>query len=374
MKNIRINLLLLVVVSLSLFSCKEDNLVNPISEANQILISKMKEVTDSVISNTNVPGIVALVVDHKKGIDWLYGSGVGNLITKTPINTNHIFRVGSNTKTFVITVLLQLAEEGKVSLDDKLSKFFPQYPKADSVNLIMLCNMTSGIFNYTDDESFWTAVENNPTRAWNPTELVEIGFSKEYYFSPGTNWHYSNTNTILVGMIIEKVTGNTLQNEIRKRIINPLNFTDTDFLTSGLSLPPNHSRGYYYGEYDPGADATETLDISWGWAAGSAYSTPRELQKYVETLVGGGLLKDSLQFRRFNSDFFKMTPTLGYGLGILQRGTFYGHNGALAGFTSSMYHSRDKSATVIIYYNCYLSDHPDQLFHRFMEILYGGNF
>lgn len=234
--------------------------------------------------------------------------------------------------------------------------------------------MTSGIFNYTDDEAFWNAVESNPTKVWTPSELVDFGFSKDYLFTPGTSWRYSNTNTILIGMIIEKVTGNTLQNEIRNRIINPLKLTNTDFLTSGRTLPPNHTKGYYFGEYVPGEEATEVLDISWGWAAGSAYSTPRELQKYVETLVEGGFLKDSTQHKRFNNYFFDFNPNLGYGLGILKRGTFYGHNGELAGFTSSMYHSRDKRASVIIYYNSDLSDIPDQLFHRFMEILYDNKF
>ena len=204
---------------------------------------------------------------------------------------------------------------------------------------------------------------------------MNIGFSNAAYFAPGTGWTYSNTNTILLGMIIEKVTQNSLQEEIHKRIATPLGLKNTGLLTSGKELPGVHGRGYYEDEYVEGADYTEHYDISWGWAAGAAYSTPRELQRYVEAMVGGGLLPAEMQRIRFSEHVVQLDQNIAYGLGFLRRGTFYGHNGSLPGFTSSMYHSPEKNCTVIIYFNCQLATiNPDVLFAQYMEILYGADY
>ncbi|MFA6127174.1 MAG: serine hydrolase domain-containing protein [Bacteroidales bacterium] len=358
--------------ALLISSCKHD----PGPDPNQEQIDQMKTVTDSIIANTHVPGIVALVVDHKKEINWLYAAGLSDIPAKAPMNANYTFRVGSNTKTFVGTVLLQLVNEGKIQLNDRLSKYYPDYPKSDSITITMLCNMTSGIFNYTDAEEWVAQANDDPFRVWTPKELVDLGMSKDFYFQPGTGWTYSNTNTFIIGMIIEKITGHTLQSEIENRIIKPLQLTNTGFITSGPDLPGLHGRGYYSGEYVENEDMTEAFDLSWAWAAGSVYSTPRELQKYVETLVWGGFLPDSLQHRRLN-DMINIAEGIDYGLCLARRGTFYGHNGGMPGFTSSMYHSNERDCTVIIYFNCDIEAPepivPDMLLVRFLNILYGLN-
>ncbi len=360
---------ILLIFACLIISCKKD----PVVDTNQVLIDQMKSVTDSIIKNTKVPGIVALVVDHTKGIDWLYSAGVSDIPNAIPMNANHTFRIGSNTKTMTGTVLLQLVDEGKIKLSDKLSKYYPEYPKADSITIAMLCNMTSGIFNYTDDDAWGEECMNQPTKKWSPQELVDVGFSHDFYFSPGSNWKYSNTNTIIIGMIIEKLTGHSLEDEIKNRILIPLQLNNTGLITDGLGLPGTHGRGYYSGEYIENDDVTEKFDVSWAWAAGSAYSTPRELQKYVENLVNGTFLSETLQHQRLN-DLVELDKNTGYGSYLLKRGSFYGHNGAIPGYTSSMYHSMDKNCTVIIYFNCLLDLHPDFLFFRFMDILYGESY
>lgn len=359
----------LLFTIISLISCEKENAF----DSNQLLIDQMKAVTDSIITNTKVPGIVALVVDHKRGVDWLYTAGYSDIPNKLPMDGSYTFRIGSNTKTMIGTVLLQLVDEGKLALNDKLSKYYPEYPKADSITITMLCNMTSGIYNFTDNITWQNTLFSDPTKVWTPRESVDMGFSYNFYFSPGSSWHYSNTNTIILGMLIEKLTGNSLQSEIENRIVKPLQLSNTGFLTSGLNLPGIHGRGYYAGDYAENDDFTEYIDVSWAWAAGSAYSTPRELQKYTEALVKGGLLSDSLQQRRCNDMIF-LKPDVSYGLCLLKNGSFYGHNGALPGFSSSMYHSNEKNCTVIIYFNCLLELHPDFLFERFMSILYSDDF
>ncbi len=370
--NMKIKRLLIATGVLTLtilvLSCKKE-----VIDPNQSVQDKMKAAADSIITNTDVPGIVALVVDHKLGIDWMYTAGLGDIPNKLPMDSSYTFRIGSNTKTMTVTVLLQLVGEGKIGLNDKLSKFFPNFPKSDSITIKMLANMTSGIFSYTDDEAWTGLVEENTSRVWLPQELVNAVLADDFYFSPGTGYHYSNTNTIIIGQIIEMITGNPLETEIANRIVEPLNLSTTGFQTAGLDFPGPHARGYTLGMNEELVDNTETFNVSWAWAAGSGYSTPRELQKYVEVLVGGGLLPDSLQTRRMN-DLISVGSKTGYGLGILHVGSFYGHNGGIPGFSSSMYHSNEKDCTVIIYYNSQLDLHPDSLFMRFINILYGADY
>lgn len=357
--------LIFLVVLLFWGGCQKETTIDP----NEPLIEKMRYITDSIIQNTQVPGIVALVADHKRGIDWIYAAGLSDIENQQPMNEHLTFRIGSTTKTMVGTVLLQLVDEGLLSLNDKLAKFFPDYPKSDSITITMLANMSSGIFNYSDDEDWLYELFTNPTRVYEPHELVAIGFSHDFYFDPGDDYHYSNTNTILLGMIIEQITGNSLEKEVENRIARRLNLANTALITAGTALPGNHSRGYFFYDDDEYEDSTEKYDVSWAWAAGSAYSTPRELQKYLEHLVKGGLISDSLQQKRL-SEFIHVHERLDYGLAIYKTGSFYGHNGALPGFATSMYHSIENDCTIIVYFNGLLDLHSDYLFKRFTEILF----
>jgi D-alanyl-D-alanine carboxypeptidase len=371
MKNITFwSFLLSFSILLAISSCKKDIDDN----SNLILIDQMKSVTDSIIQNTQVPGIVALVVDNKKGIDWLYTAGYSDIPNKLPMDDSYTFRIGSCTKTMTVTILLQLVDEGKIALEDKLSQYFPAYPKSDSITIAMLCDMTSGIADFVSNPQFFPMLDNNPAKVWPPQELAELGVSQNFTFSPGKGWNYSSTNTIILGQVIELVTDNTLEVEMNTRIFEPLNPDNTGFLTSGLTFPGTHGRGYYSGTYMENQDMTEHYDVSWGWAAGSAYSTPRELQKYVEAMVEGGFLSDSLQQKRLNE--LHVSDNIGdfYGLGLAKRGSFFGHIGGIHGFTSFMFHSKEKNCSVIIYFNCMLEIRPEVLFQRFMDILYGDNY
>jgi len=363
-----------LLLSLIISGCDSDSSTKP--NENQELINKLKAVTDSLIENTDLPGIVALVVDKTKGIDWVYEVGYSDLEQKLPMNKDYTFRIGSNTKTMTNTVLFQLIGEGKLSLEDTLSKFFPTFKEANKITITMLCNMSSGYFNYSEDtEYFGKTLEENPTKVWTPQELVNVSFLHDLYFEPGQDIHYSNTNTIILGMLIEKLTGNSLETEIQNRIITPLGLQKTKFLTFGLEFPGPHGKGYYTDNDEINTEVTNRYDVSWGWAAGSAYSTPRELQKYVEKLVAGGLLSDSLQNIRLTKHFIPDDGKNAYGLGIVHRGTFFGHNGGMPGFTSSMYHSNSKNCSIIIYFNCQKTGLiPDDLFLRYVDILYGNNY
>lgn len=366
-----------LIMVIGFLSCEKDSNTN--NDANQQFIDKMKVSTDSVIQTTRIPGVVALVVDHKRGIDWMYTAGYNDLYNKLPMDSSFTFRIGSNTKTMTTTVFLQLVEEGKIALSDKLSKYFPAYPYADKVTIEMLLDMKSGIFNYTEDmENFIQQELTNPAKVWQPQDLIDMGLAHDLYFEPGSDMHYSNTNTFIVGQLIEHLTGNSLETEIFNRLIQPLGLNNTHFLTQGIDLPGNHGKGYEINGDNTYKDATEYYDISWAWAAGSAYSTPRELQKYVEALIGGAYLSAPLQEKRLTDNFYGRPDLWGgnftYGKGLMRCGSFYGHGGDLAGFTSSMYHSNEKDCTIILYFNTQ-DDYPSALlFLTYLKILYGEDY
>lgn len=243
----------------------------------------------------------------------------------------------------------------------------------------MLLDMKSGIFNYSEDiPVFMESMISNPARVWQPQELIDLGFSHDFYFEPGSDFHYSNTNTFIIAQLIEKLTGNSLETEINNRIFQHLGLNNTRFLTSGVDLPGNHGRGYEISNDKTYTDATEYYDISWGWAAGSAYSTPRELQRYVEALVRGDLLSSSLQQKRLTENYYERSDLwlgkISYGLGMMRCGSFYGHGGDLPGCSSTMYHSNEKDCTVILYFNTQDNYPSGFLFFRYLDILYGNNY
>ena len=363
-------IIILIVLCLFAFTSLGDSLAGS-SETGGKIEEELKFLMDSVIAETYVPGLVAGIWAPDKGISFIYAAGVSDLETNAPMDEDMIFRIGSNTKTFTITVLLQLVDEGLISLSDPLSKYLPDYPRADEVSIEMLTNMRSGIYNYSESEEFFSKMEDDPTLFWRPEELIAITVEHSYYFEPGTDFHYSNTNTIIVDEIIEMVTGNPLKDEIHKRILDPLDLKKTKYLTGGVEIPGYHPKAYYAGEYDPDfIECSEWLDCSWAGAAGSMISDIFELKTYAEALVDGYFLSDELQQYRLQGHEMKGSDKK-YGMGIFSYDNFYGHNGGYPGFTSLMMHSSKRNCTIIIWYNCQLDEaNPTMLLPKVAKIIY----
>jgi D-alanyl-D-alanine carboxypeptidase len=369
MKNINALLLISLFLGAVLMpSCKKDN--DP-SQA-EITENNIQAVLDSIIENTHVPGLVAGIWAPNEGIDFVYAAGVSNLETKAPLSPDMIFRIASNTKTFTITVLLQLADEGLITLDDPLSDYLPDFPRANEVTIEMLTNMRSGIFSFTESLDYYNLLVGFPTRTWTTDELIAIAAGQPYYFDPGTGFHYSNSNTVIAGKIIELVTDASLEYNMRTRIIDPLNLINTVYLVGGSQIPGYHSSAYYGGEYDPTLpDVSEYLDISYAGAAGSAISNIYELKTYVEELSGGQFLTPTMQQKRLDCHDIGSPLGLKYGMGIFNYKSFYGHNGSTFGYTSLMIHSPERNCTIIIWYNCQINETtPTDLLYVIPKLIY----
>ncbi|MFF2787826.1 serine hydrolase domain-containing protein [Streptomyces sp. NPDC058049] len=296
-----------------------------------------------------LPGILAEVRDGDRR--WFGTAGVADTRTGRKRSPQDRFRIGSITKTFVATVVLQLAAEGRLSLDDTAEQWLPgvvhgHHHDGAGVDIRMLLNHTSGIFNYTDDQQALNRYEAHP-----PESLVQIAMSHPPAFTPGSGWAYSNTNYVLAGMIVERATGRALAEEITERISRPFGLAGT-YLPHGSdpTIRGPHSRHYTkLFRTDLGApvhDATE-LDPSMFWAAGGMISTAGDLNRFFGALLGGRILPPDRQ-----RDMFTTVPTrdwisnAAYGLGVSSVGlpcgeTLWGMGGALFGSWSYAYGARD---------------------------------
>ncbi len=326
-----------------------------------------------------VPGIVVSVTTPEGR--WQQAFGTRTIGADDPVSIDDHFRVGSITKTMVATVALQLVNESKLSLSDQVSDHLSDVWGADGVTVEQLLTMRSGLFSYTERTDFNRILDENPARVWTFSELAALGTSVPPYFSPGSDVRYSNTNTVLLAMIIEDVTGNSLETELRNRIFEPLGLRETSYPVQGDSaLPPPSPHGYLYGtnssanisaalEWDQVRAAREgtllptdvtNLDPSWIGAAGAVISTASDLETFAGALAGGTLL-DSTELHERQLDIPRTSgasmPVLGtYGLGLMVFGPMYGHDGAIPGFQSFMGHDPDTGITVVVL--CTLRDGP----------------
>ena len=258
----------------------------------------------------------------------------------------NLFGIASITKTFVSATILQLVEEGVLTLEDSVEKWLPGLvPNGENITIRHLLNHTSGIPEYSS--IFLGEALQNPGRFWQPEEIVAIAQPPD--FAPGDNYKYSNTGYIVLGMIIEKATDAMLAQEIRRRFLEPLQLNNT-FLGGYEEIEGEVAHGY--SSYFPSELLMLHLDslLTGGWAAGGMVSNAEDLAHWAKSLYAGSVLdQNSL------SEMFNLHPIGRYGLGMMVRSTHiglaYGHNGGTAGAESRMYYFPDKGVTIVVLVN-----------------------
>jgi D-alanyl-D-alanine carboxypeptidase len=250
------------------------------------LAASIDKVAAAAIAAGESPGLeVAVFKDGKPVLVKSYGSA--NLEQHVPVSNNSVFRVGSVTKQFTAVALLLLAEEGKLSLQDKLSKYYPNFPRANDITLDEMLHHTSGIYNYTSSPSF--AVDGMVHRSTD--EMVEyIGkLPKTQDFEPGTNWSYSNSAYFILGGVVEKVSGESLANVFQTRFFTPLGMTHSA-LDDETEIVADRAAGY--SGASPGKFTNAPfISMSIPGGAGSIRSTASDLATWNAALYGGKILK-----------------------------------------------------------------------------------
>jgi D-alanyl-D-alanine carboxypeptidase len=210
------------------------------------------------------PGVVAAVQTPQ--YTWIRALGVADRTSEQPMTPVVYHHIGSVTKTFTATLLLQAAGDGLLSLDDTIDQYIKGVPNGDEITLRQLANMTSGVATYSETKKFDGDPGADPFRVWEPEELVQIGIEDSPLFDPGTEFNYSNTNYVLLGLVLEQVTGKPIGELARERIIEPLDLKDTSFPdTSDTSLPEPHAQGYTLQGQSSGEEPRDATDWNASW-------------------------------------------------------------------------------------------------------------
>jgi len=309
-----------------------------------------------LVSSLGVPGAIVLFSSdvHES---FLITYGYADIDKKEPMDIKLQYRIGSATKTFIGIVFLQLYQEGLINLDDPVSKYIMGIPNGDKITIRQIGLMRSGLFNYSEDPVVQSIVtETNPYRNWLPAELFAEGITKPPDFPPGTDYHYSNTNTVILGLIIERITGNSLVNEINKRIINPLNMNKTFFATNG-NTTESFMQGYVLDQDSTPINVTN-YNPSWGWAAGAIVSDISDITKYCKYAIGKHILLTDdavIQQRDFVSCAKNTDVEKCYGFQLIRLGTFLGHSGGLPGYNSYILYDDNTNTSLTIIVNTQLT-------------------
>ena len=337
---------------------------------------------DTAAHDLLIPGAVVLLRTPQGDFTVTYGTTL--LGAKSPPSADTHFRIASNTKTMTAAVIMQLAQENKLSLDDPVSKYVPRVPNGNHITIAELLEMRSGLYNYTDAPEISASMDHDPTKVWSPAELLAIAFAHPPNFPPGTAYEYNNTNYVLLGHIAEKVDGKPLAKSMQDRLFGPLHLRNTELPAAAVnSIPEPYSHGYLYGSasvamvgsppYSPKVKAAARagtllpkdftiLNHSFAAAAGGVISTAEDLATWIQALVAGRVLNAAYQ-RRWLDSLQPEDPSkpqgqqYGYGITKLSWGgnSIYFHGGETPGYNSFMGYDPNSQMTLVVWTNLTVS-------------------
>ncbi|MFG2881968.1 serine hydrolase domain-containing protein [Streptomyces sp. NPDC048297] len=316
----------------------------------------------NVMREAGIPGVTVGIWTPDQG-SYVRSFGVADKSDGRPMTPDLYLRIGSETKTFTVTALLQLVDQGRVDLDDPIGRYVSGVPNGDVITLRQLAGMRSGLFDYSEDDDFFKALTSDPQRSFTPRQLLDYSFRHPVLFPPGEKFSYCNTNLILLGLVVERQSGLPLADYIRQRVLDPAGMRHTLF-PSGAEFPEPHAQGYTDQTADGRVADTADWNPSWGWAAGAMISTLDDLRVWAPTVAtgrlpsGGRLISAATQKERLITPATPI-PGAGYGLGIFDVQGWIGHNGSLPGYESLTVYLPSARATLVVLLNTDI-DHAGQ--------------
>ena len=299
----------------------------------------------------HIPGVVAGVwVPGKK--PWKIAQGFGDVEGGTPIGLDDHFPIRSATKSFTVTLILQLVRSKAISLDDPIEKYVPDIPNGKEITLAQLAAMESGVKDYSGVEEFLSALEEDPGRPWTPQELVDLAKPYSPVFAPGAEYDYSNTNTILLGMVVEKVTQQAIAEIYREWIFKPLGLRETSY-PNNTNIPSPHPTPYDVDPVTGELTKSPTVNLSVFGASGGMVSTLEDLRRWGKALGKGHLIGSRLQKTRLQHS---RPATSGpeydrYGLGIGELKGWWGHTGEGLGYQAATFYDPKTGAVISVALN-----------------------
>lgn len=364
MKKIKISILL----AISFFSFASVGFISENSAfANEIKVDSKFQKIDALLeklsTNNKFMGSIAIRKNNELVYNKAYGfSSISDKENKKA-STKTKYRIGSITKVFTTVMIFQLIEEKKLTLNTKLSDFFPKIKNADLITIEHLLSHRSGIHNFTNDESYLTYYTQAKTQA----EMMEIISKAGSDFEPNKKAEYSNSNFVLLGYIIEKLTKKDYEINLNDRIINKLGLTNTYY---GKATDLNNNDSYSYTLKNKKISQEPETDMSIPHGAGAIVSNPEDLTYFISALFDGKLI---------TSDSLKEMKTIkdDYGRGIFQIPFYdrfaFGHNGGIDGFTSMLAYFPDDKVSIAITNN-YLKYSSNEILLGILSFYYDKNY
>ncbi|MCC5981656.1 MAG: beta-lactamase family protein [Oceanicaulis sp.] len=321
----------------------------------------------ALLEEGEAPGL-AIAIARAGAPVLVRGYGYANLEHGVPVGEDTVFRIGSVTKQFTAAAILLLAEEGRLSLDDTVETYFPDFPRAEDITIRQLLQHTAGVSNYTSRDGFMA--DTAPLHHDRERMLAYIAAADPLYdFEPGTGWSYSNSGYILLDYIAEDAAGQPLADFLRERIFNPLGLNDTR-MDDAAEILARRAQGYDSAEDTPsGFTNTAHLSLSVAAGAGAMRSTARDLALWMQALLDGEVVSPAslalmleparLKDGSLASSALENPPAalagMNYGLGIMtgerDGRRFIGHGGSINGFNASLIHYPDEATTIVLLVN-----------------------
>jgi len=365
-KTVFLTTILVLVIS----SCKKDD------EKTNVFENEISKILDNALSQTGIAGATVYSVNKEGDVAWL-ANGLMNTSSNTPMQRDTKFRIASLSKTFLATVVLKLMEQGDISLDQSYSNYLPDsvvnlFPYDGQATIMQLLNHTSGIYDFEDDQ-FVEILFANPIKHWTPWELLNYASTADsaVFYPPGTKYGYSNTNYILLGLIVESVTNKSMEQNIRDRIITPLNLVNTFSWEEGI--PENN----YATGYMPFADGSlmiindQTVPLYFEWGHGQMVSTVKDLFTFYNELLQGNLFTNisTIDLMKTGSPLSENNSS-GLGLHIYHNEFGLGHSGSTAGFVSVATINPQTGTALILGFNQYNDDVMSLVASGFLDLVF----
>lgn len=298
-----------------------------------------------------VPGIAVGIWVPGHGT-YVRAFGTANLVTGAPFRIDDHVRIGSITKMFVATEVLRLVDKGRLTLNDHLDRYVGGIAYGNEITIRELLNHTSGVFNYTDDPTWIANFDKNPLEPFTPQDVIAIVNKpgNNPTFVPGTPgaWAYSDTNYILLGLVIEKLTGKPANEVIQRDVVDRLDLDHTSFPSTSPAIPHPLARGYLL----PTSLDVTAIDPAIAWTAGGMISNLKDLKVLAKASATGTLLSPDLQRERLQTVATNQgSLPSSYGLGIFNVAGFLGHSGAIYGYGTTAFYLPSADATIVVVSN-----------------------
>lgn len=338
------------------------------------LVAELQQTLDDTMAEYTVPGGAVGVWIPGEG-SWTAVAGIADVETDEPVTADMQWPIRSITKSYTVTLILQLVDEGVLSLDDTIDQYIDGITDGDTITMRQLADMSSGNSDYFTDAFIQDFFIDDPERLFTLDELNSYVVDQPAQFAPGTEKVYTNANTNLLGKVVEVATGQDFADALNERILEPLGQTGTRYITDVSTWSEPHALGYSPAETGTGWE-DQIPNFSVLGPAGSMVTTLDDARVWGQMLAEGTLLDAATQAERQQGAPLDAGPPYDiYALGMGETDGWWGHNGEGLGYTAATFHDNETGATIAVFFN--LSDftpkaHPaDQLFRRLAAVIEG---